>query len=297
MGKSDKKKKGRSSAAGEMATAAPAAAEPRRPFWARPLFWLGGIVVAALGVALTNLLVEQFGEALEVVTETGQPVNVDFVGVSEMSGRSVVLPSDVAVDSDDVDSVNLMSIEEREEWFRSQKAAHPSSLFLRLALSGNRSDPVRIMDITPVGTCEKPADAGTLFEDPPAGGEDSIRLSFDLDSQDPIAMVSEDVNGEWVDRPYFADHTVSLANGEQQIFTIELSTEIATCAVELELEVLEGKEIVTQRVTDGGDPFRVTADLPRTAWKQVYVGGVSSCTGLFAPASETWLLEGVNDCW
>jgi hypothetical protein len=153
------------------------------------------------------------------------------------------------------------------------------------------------MDITPISTCETPADAGTLFEDPPAGGEDSIRLSFNLDLPEPIAMVSEEVDGEWVERPYFADHTVSLADGEQQVFTIQLSTEMATCAVELELEVLEGKEVVVQRVNDGGDPFRVTADLPRTAWKQVYVGGVASCDGLFAPASELWLREGINDCW
>lgn len=301
MGKSGKKNKARSDQpGGANAPAAPAASsvagEARRPFWAKPIFWLGGIIVAALGVALTNVLVERFGEALEVVTETGPPLSVDLVGVSELNGGTVVVPADVPVDAADVESLNTLPPEQRADWFRLRDAAHPSSLLLDLVVSGTRADPVRIMDITPVTTCTTPADAGTLFYDPPAGGgEETIWLSFDLDSPRPVAI--QRVDGQDANAPFFPSFTVPLKKNEQQVFTLQLSTEVATCSVELEISVLDGGELVTQKINDDGQPFRVTADLPRREWKQVYLGGVESCEGgLFHPAHEAWLREDLFPC-
>ncbi len=148
MGKSGKKKKARSDQSGGVnppaaPAVAPVAGEARRPFWAKPLFWLGGITVAALGVVLTNVLVERFGEALEVVTETGPPLGVDLIGVSELNGGTVVVPAGVPVDAADVESLNALPREQRADWFRLRDAAHPSSLVLDLVVSGAWADPVR----------------------------------------------------------------------------------------------------------------------------------------------------------
>ena len=44
----------------------------RKQLALRAILWLGGIVVAALGIALTNALVPQFGRGINQITQSGR---------------------------------------------------------------------------------------------------------------------------------------------------------------------------------------------------------------------------------
>ena len=214
-----------------------------RPWWRRPVTWIAGIVVAALGATLTAALSGLFGGWLGRATETGQAVSLDSVSTyrSDATGASAVFPAGAQFTSADLDELN--QVDDAVAWLERRGGVPVQSVYIQLALSGNRSSPVRITDISVSPTCGEPLD-GLLFNDPPAGADDSISVSFDLDDPDPVAMLlSED--GAVV--PYFPARTVSLTKGEQQVVLVTASTNEHHCTFTLDLTVLESDETKRSR--------------------------------------------------
>jgi hypothetical protein len=259
----------------------------RRSIALRPVLWFGGIVVAALGIAITNALVPQFGKGIDQITQTGDAVNVDDVSAWRI-GSYLALPSSFSAEQLAALNAQPWEEQEQEQWLAARGAVDMGSTEVRLTVSGNRTERVRIVDITPVSDCSQPPISGALFVSPAAGADAITRLTFDLDDPHPVARKSVSGGGAHRGEPYFAGRTMSLQQGEQQVFIVTATTQLHLCRFELELSVLDGGTKRTQKVDDHGRPFQVTAPLTeRRQWSQVYLGGVM-CAGRYVAATPAW---------
>lgn len=251
----------------------------------KPVVWLTGVVVAALGVTLTNAIVPTFNNLLDPILQRGPAVQVlDASTFRSELGESVVFPRSTVFTDGDLAELNAQA--DPTAWLESRGGVAPDTVFVQLVLAGNRKEAVRIIDLRPVVTCAAPLD-GVLFEDPPAGSDESIRIDFDLDQQGARGTAHE-ADGT-TGSPFFPAHTVSLTSGEQQVLIATASTKKQSCTVRFALTVLDGDERSEIEVPAADQPgFRVTARLPDPAYEAVYLGGVI-CTGGFVRASRDYL--------
>lgn len=251
----------------------------------KPAVWFSGIVVAALGVTLTNALVPTFSGLLDPVLQRGPAIEVlDAATFRSEAGESVVFPRGTTFTAADLAALNAQT--DTAAWLEARGGSPPGTVFVRLVLAGNRTDPVRIIDVAPVARCTAPLD-GVLFEDPPAGNDESIRIDFDLDTPGTPGRTH---NGDGsVGGAFFPAHTISLGPGEQQVLIATATTRKQSCEIRFALTVLDGKDRTTVTVPEADQPgFRVTAALPESAYDAVYLGGVICLDG-FVRASPEYL--------
>ncbi|HEY5978703.1 MAG TPA: hypothetical protein VIT41_03625 [Microlunatus sp.] len=251
----------------------------------KPLVWLTGVVVAALGVTLTNAIAPTFDTLLDPILQRGPAVELlDATSFRSELGESVVFPRSTVFT--DADLAELNAQPDPTAWLENRGGVAPGTVFVQLVLAGNRKEPVRIVDLQPVATCAAPLD-GVLFEDPPAGSDESIRIDFDLDRPGTKGTAHE-TDGT-TGAPFFPAHTISLASGEQQVLIVTASTTTQSCTVRFALTVLDGGERRQIEVPSADQPgFRVTARMPDPAYQAVYLGGVICLDG-FVRASQEYL--------
>ncbi|MFI6299440.1 hypothetical protein ACIBEJ_48155 [Nonomuraea sp. NPDC050790] len=104
----------------------------------------------------------------------------------------------------------------------------------------------------------QPPIAGTLFRPGSGGNQDNIQLHMYLDDASAEARAVRDNS----DYAYFDEKTVTLAPGEQEIFTIDASVSQSPSAIEwvIDITVIEpGRKPTVHTVDDHGTPFRTTA--------------------------------------
>ncbi|WP_173923358.1 hypothetical protein [Agromyces sp. Marseille-P2726] len=262
-----------------------------RSWLKKPVVWFGGIVVAALGVAITNALVPRFGEMIGRVTQGGDVVIVrEAQPVKSEEGGTVAFSTDVEMDAVDLGQVNAST--DRFAHLLDLGASPVGTSFALVVLEGNRSDTVRIVDADIERDCSEPLD-GSLFLDPPAGADDSLRLDFDLDAPDPVATRRSNETGEPVQ--VFPAETISLAPEEQVSLVVTGSTSQQSCDFRVRFTVLHGDARSSILVPDASEPpFRVTARLEESAYQSVYLGGVACGVGEFVLASETYFATGTE---
>ncbi|HTX83302.1 MAG TPA: hypothetical protein VME44_14025 [Streptosporangiaceae bacterium] len=165
-----------------------------------------------------------------------------------------------------------------DSWARAHGGVDPGTVIIQLILAGNRSYPVRIVNMNPVGTCTAPLD-GTILDSPPAGEDDSALIGFNLDSPDPVAETYSEAQG--FGQSYFEAKTVTLQYPQQQVFEIVGVTAHHFCQFRIQLTVLEAHKTVRETIGNGSRPFIVSGGLPLTDYKEVYIGGVMTvqCPG------------------
>jgi hypothetical protein len=251
----------------------------------KPIVWLTGIVVAALGATLTNALVPTFNNLLDPILQQGPAIEVlDASTFRSELGESVVFARGTSFAATDLAELNAQA--DPTAWLESRGGVAPGTVFVQLVLAGNRKNPVRIIDMSPIAVCQEPLD-GLLFEDPPAGNDESIRIDFDLDARG-AAGTAHEADGT-TGAPFFPGHTISLGPGEQQVLIATASTKKHSCEVRFALTVLDGSTRSTVQVPAADQPgFAVTAALPEDAYQAVYLGGVICLDG-FVKASKEYL--------
>ncbi|MGM7669289.1 hypothetical protein [Microbacterium sp. A93] len=260
----------------------------RKPFWKRPVTWIAGIVVAALGTVLTGTLGSFLEDNLPALPSTGDPVAVSRVSTyrSDLYGNGVAFPRGTTFGDAALADLNSMGAESTS-WLEQRGGAALGSVFFQIVLTGNRTDGVRILGAEANAECGPPSD-GLLFSSPPAGAEESIGLYFDLDSPNSRALSAADPS-----QPYFPANSISLTDGESLVLLIEAHTDRQYCAFSIDLSVLDGERASVQQVTlPEGRPFEVTAFIEESRYEQVYLGGVICST--WVQANEAYFAGGLD---
>jgi len=217
---------------------------------------------------------------------------------SDMYGNSVVFPSPPKKFTEaQITRLGRMEGQEGVAWLEDRGGASPYVVQIQLVIVGNRTQPVRIMNVKTKSECTDPHD-GILFHNPPAGADDSEIINFDLDKADPEAKFIDPRDGK--EQPYFPARTISLTKGEQQVLLVHAKTDKHFCQFRLQLTVLDGSDTSTIEVPKSDrDAFKVSAELPGTKYKTVYLGGVATECGtgfVKAKAKEKSDLYTDSDC-
>jgi hypothetical protein len=269
-----------------------AQSEPhKQSIWKRALGgsvrWIGGlttaVVLAAVTAAVTVVVTQHVTARDTPATPArhGPPVKIDSVTVmrTETQGGLYVFQRAVDLSRSELRSLNQLRHGPGDDaWFRSHGGVDPSPSNVQLVVEGNEDRPTRITNLTLIKNCQVPLD-GTLFDDPPAGGQPALPINFNLDSPQALAQTPDG-------HDYFPSSTILLNPGEVQVIAITASTRLHYCRYSLRLTVLAGGQTTIENVTDDGRPFQVTAlHEPISQYHALYTGGVDNVsTGDFIRA-------------
>lgn len=184
------------------------------------------------------------GSGLDVQTSTFFLVGVDTAFVT----KNTFEPNgQIAAALVNAESPVYLSI------FRNAGAINEQSTALRLVFSGESTQGVRILDITPVILKRAPPWHGDLFGFYPQGTEPTVQTSLDLD--DTFPAVTDSATG----RPYFEEKTIILRQGEQEVVIMRVTASRGYVAYELKVEYLVGTQERSVTLTDRGRPFELSA--------------------------------------
>ena len=191
-----------------------------------------------------------------------------------------IFPGKVSLDDTQLNYLNSLNMDTLSgavtlgKWFTAHGAYAPNAMF-QLVLKNERSYLVRILDVTTVKDCKTPL-KGTLFYSPAEGVDEDANLYFDLDSANPQAF---DPTAS-ATTEYFADRTISIAPGGQQVFRVWAATREHACSFYLQFEIIDDNRTVYETVGDGPQPFRISAyvigsyhNKPYAAYLAAYPGG------------------------
>jgi hypothetical protein len=128
----------------------------------------------------------------------------------------------------------------------------------QLVVQNNQNTPLRVINIGVIKSCTAPLD-GTLFFAPGQGADSGIKIGFNLDSAYSYALQLPSGNiGPYSYPYYFANYTVSINPGAQQVFDLFAQAFYHACAFRYLLTILEGSVKVYQVIGDGSAPFRIS---------------------------------------
>lgn len=248
----------------------------------KPVVWIAGLVVVGVGAAVSDTVKDALISSLP---EYGAPVTVDLARAHNDDPMHLGFDSEVYFSDQEA-----MTMHQRGEgsWDHlvSRGAAPVGYTRIQVAVTGNRRDGVRIMNLIADKDCSAPY-TGAFFYDVGGSGMPSIELDIDLDKNQPQAM---DSGAEPDATPYFKAGTVNLKEGEQDIFEITATTAESYCSFTLEMTVLDDGELQVLRIDNQGKPFEVTADLSPERWDQYFVG-IMLCDKAragYAPVTDEW---------
>jgi hypothetical protein len=189
-------------------------------------------------------------------------------------------PGKLVLSSSQLKALNDMkSIYDQDNWFFAHGGYEPAT-DTQLVVQNNRNHLVRVIDMKVIKNCTVPL-SGTLFYAPDQGGDGEIRLGFNLDSADTEAESAAGWGTSQWKPDYFANYTVSIQPGAQEVFNLRTVVTKYSCTFEYQLTILDGVKKTYQIVKDGGQPFRASA-LTRghsamgsySGYQVMYAGGV-----------------------
>jgi hypothetical protein len=276
---------------GRSAQKVPASSKRKtKPFWRKPIVWLGSFATLVAGGVLTNILTAQTQRVLPtsspvptvsapsmtptpvpaptrhkrrpVATEPGQPLTVVSENPIWRPGEQVgawVFPNAFVLSASELAYLNSMRNTNQDafaQWLYGH-GAFENGTDTQLVIQNRRNYPIRIIGMDVVKQC-RPVITGTIFWSGTSGVDPVARMGFDLDLPDPEAMLWSEGSSNY-NQPYFGSYTISLAPGAQQVFNIVAGTSKYSCTFEFRITILDGVREVQQLIGDGAQPFRVTA--------------------------------------
>ncbi len=153
-------------------------------------------------------------------------------------------------------------------------------LSVRLIVTGNRTQGVRIIGIRAVAVRRARPLGGTVFLVPSQAGTPAIDMMLDFDQPDPLARhiigqksgsdpdraINEYVEGPRPGGLYFDDDSIPLARGAQKVIVIRAQATKYFTSFDLEIDYITGSSpaVNRTRVTNNGHPFQVTGFHPGT---------------------------------
>jgi len=233
--------------------------------------WLAGIAVTAAAGLVLQLFTGIFGSWLHPAAAEDRlrpgpdiAIQTDLVYLDD-EGRSLAMPGDFRPGPDLARQMAQPGAAANEQVLGALRAAggvRVGKLSLRILAQGQRHQQIRILRIRPVNLRRTAPLAGTLFNLPPQEGSPTMKMMFDLDEVNPVARaVIVDEQNVRV-RPggdFFADQTITLQDGEQQVILLRAATSRFNAAFDLQIDYVVGTTRKTRIISDRGRPFQVTA--------------------------------------
>jgi len=244
----------------------------------------GTAIVAFVTAFATVLGTSAASTATGPAQPAGGPVQVTVGNVDGADG-SKALPKPVFLSAGKLRHLN-------SAWFSAHDYTYVGQVDIQLVVQGNRHHVVRIINITPVEKCSAPLH-GTMFFGPNQGADGSTRLYLDLDNpQRPAAYFHPDSQKKYPD--YFGQYSISLAFGKQFTFQVYAATLHQYCTFTFKLEIVDNGKVVTENVSNHGEPFRLTALPPENRdgrlsfpnYRVLYISGEIAST--FYPQPNTY---------
>ncbi|TMR42408.1 hypothetical protein [Actinomadura geliboluensis] len=251
-------------------------------WWQRPAFkWIATAIITPIlvGVGAWSIQkgINSYGNR-----PRGNPVTVELARVQRSEGEQAgdwVFRQPMQLTDAELSALNQMHkqsatpTDAEEAWFRRNGGVDPNVSIIKLVLRGNRSDPVRVVDMTALAQCTEPL-TGTLFLDPTAGAEESTRVEFDLDTPSPHAKFVTDDGTMQGD--YFRENSISLKRGETIALEIAARTVRHYCSFTLKMDVVADSKTSSVHIGDQRRPYVVSAVNPDPkAYKELYIAGLA----------------------
>ena len=295
--RSSKGARGRATGAGRGSTSQKRSAG--RPWWKGSVAWVGALVTAVVtgvSVALVTSFSQHAVNAGQQTAPKGPPVVVQHVAAAPYAGDTFAFPQPLNVSRMQLKAFDSIGDQYMPGWVGRNHdypwawkhgGAAVDDAVIELDVRGNRKAAVRIEGMQLDEQCHRPI-TGTLFYSPSAGSGSVTRIGFNLDQMHPIAQL---LNGQYLPTfggPYFLQKTITLNYGEQQQILLFAATKKYYCEFRIDMSVLDGNNIIHEMISNGSQPFRVTAGITvpdpvdpssRTinfaAYRRLYVGGVA----------------------
>jgi hypothetical protein len=235
---------------------------PRR-WLQRPATWVITVSLAALIGAIAQWLPSRYGPIVEDRLSGEAPLHV-LAHYERQADQGVTwaIPQQLEVSSPEAPLDFASSgIEAFDRWVTSNGGIDVGVSHIKLVVTGRRNQPVVITGMNAHVLRRAEPLRKTLFWGASEGSADTINVGFNLDEVNPIARrVAEDL--ESLAEPYFANHAVTVAKGEQLVFNIVARTDRCDCLWEIVLNMVVDGKAITMTVRDTTEPFRVTAFAP-----------------------------------
>jgi hypothetical protein len=268
-------------------------ADKKKPLWQQPFLWLGALIVAALGTALTNAMQPLFDRGVSAVTEGGEPVSVRL----ELQRRTedVLLPAKIHLTDNDLQMLNGMRrAAEQVDWLASRGGVVAGQRTLMLTLRGERSIPVRITDIRDASECAPP-DRGSLFRMVLGRGAtpDSTRIGIYVGDPDRDAVWWDSEAEEA--KSFFPDKTITLQKAEEEVVLVDLyPQEDRLCRVRLDMTVVDADQKRVQHIDPGLlEVIQVEPAGAEPDYEHVYLSGEICNRAVAAPRNWEWSIPAV----
>lgn len=264
--------------------------------WGKPLAWSGGVATVVLAGVLVNVLSPQASRVISAPPAAGgnikgtetpsTPASVSRPAAgTQPSADPLTVVSEDPIDTNP-DLVNwvlpkpLVLSPAKLDSLSSSPNALQDYLFTlgayeyyqaqtQLVVQNNQDVPLRVIDIGVIKSCTAPLD-GTFVYGPSGAADPAVKMNFDLDSAFPIAETPGSSGSGSSGTPYFANYTVSIDPGAQQVFDLAAKTSNLACTFRYHFTILEGETKVYQIIGDGPGPFRVSGGSGFSAFKVMY---------------------------
>jgi hypothetical protein len=279
------------------------------PLWKRPAAWLLGVVF----VAATGLATDTFSTVLrswfnpdEIADRVATSPAISVAGFQRDALLGWSTPAPVPADEVHGAPVDPPDDVGHKDWLRRHDAYALAQEDIWFTLTGERSQPVTITQLRPrLLSCGPPV-SGAVFYAPPEGENNVKQLAVNLDRRSPVFHEWDGLSPHSATDPYFAAHTISLAEGEQISIKLMAFAGERSCKWHLDADLLVNGEEETLTLTDATGPLAVSGGVQQTQYEDVYVLSyllpeakesdplftrVDSPTGLCSDDEPIWCLE------
>lgn len=230
-------------------------------WWKKPFVWIGTLVLAALAASVTAWLQPKITGAIDNLTESGEPVVVNYSLKPATTFHDVALPVHRPLTYTDIEGLNRMAPDDQVRWLESNGGVPLGVRTLTATLKGNRTHLVRITDIRPVSECNEPS-RGSLILTAFGRGATAKSIILYIEVGDPSKEV-EYFSPETGERePFFPAKTITLTESEEEYLVMELLPSRGQhCRVQVELTVMDGDREVRQRIPRDGQQISIMSAL------------------------------------
>lgn len=222
---------------------------------------LGGVLGGIFGGAIEDVFRPDVAKAIHGYIENDEPVRIK--NYEPTASGDMWLPSPASLSEQDLEEIAATDPVGHSVLLANKGAVLVGPLEVRVLLTGNRAGGVRITDLRPVSDCSRTNTGSLLVMAPPIGGTVTThRMTINVENpnEPPKEFVpANEITPGTAGDNFFDKQHITLAEGEQEFFLIQLEAPTSLCSVDLEVTVLDGGEEHKQRLLGPGHEVKMVA--------------------------------------